>query len=211
MKAVVVSIKGNHVALLRSDGQIIKMRNHNYALGDEINDSTFRMKKLKLASVAAALFITFASTTTWAYVTPYYYVSVDVNPSITMSVNRFDRVIQVDTKDDDLLNLNETLKLKNQNINTAMSDLVDHIEARGYIGSESEVVIAVASKDTTKSVALAEKLEKQTAERFDVTLNVHVTSDAMGVEMVDEARKIDITPGRYNVIVNKLEIGRAHV
>lgn len=96
MKACVVEMKGTFAAVLSDDGCIRKVKNRNYAIGQviEMGNRTIHFS-VKTAALAAcvAVVVLLSSVTAWAYCTPYDYVSLDVNPSIEFSVNRFDRVI----------------------------------------------------------------------------------------------------------------------
>ncbi len=129
MKAVVVEIKNNYAAVLSDNGCISKVKNKNYVIGQVIyirSEKSFSKKMVTIAASAAALFV--LGTGTWAYAAPYSYVSLDVNPSIEFTVNRFDRVIRVKAVNDDgeellkNINLND---LKNETIKNALSTNIE--------------------------------------------------------------------------------------
>ena len=104
MKAVIVEIKNDFAAILSDDGRILKVRNNNYAIGQVIEmnqNKLFKTRKFAAIAASAAAFILLCGTSAWAYMTPYSYVSLDVNPSIEYSLNRFDRVLDVTAVNDD--------------------------------------------------------------------------------------------------------------
>jgi hypothetical protein len=166
MKAVVVEIKGHIAAVLSDDGCIEKVKNNNYAIGQVIRmkeKTAIKTSKLKVwAAVAAALVVLIGGTSALAYGTPYSYVSVDVNPSIELSLNMFDRVLSVKAVNDDgaeVLSQIDLNQLNNQNINTAITTIVDEISNEGYFAEgEGGIIVAAASNDQSKADDLAQQL-----------------------------------------------------
>lgn len=100
MKAVIVEIKGKYAAILAENGLVSKVRNRNYEIGQEIVLNNNKAKLIRMTAAAAAAIMIFV-TPAWAYLTPYSYVSLDVNPSFEFFVNRFDRVLTVKAFNDD--------------------------------------------------------------------------------------------------------------
>lgn len=162
MKAVIVEIKGSVAAVLSEDGIVSKVRNKNYTVGQEIiikNNS----KYIKLAASAAAALILFV-TPAWAYLTPYSYVSLDINPSFEFSVNRFDRVLEVRAVNGDGEKVVENIgvsELKNKGINEAVKHVLVELKEQGYIneGEEGGVIVAALSKTQEKTDKLAAELK----------------------------------------------------
>ncbi len=161
MKAVVVEIKGSVAAVLSEDGRISKIKNRNYAIGQEITLKN-NSKYIKMA-VSAAAAIMLLVTPAWAYFTPYSYVSLDINPSFEFSINRFDRVLNVNAVNNDGEKVVEkigTAELKNKEINDAVKNVLVELKDQGYIieGKEGGVVVAASSKSQKKTDELAASL-----------------------------------------------------
>lgn len=175
MKAIIVEIKGKHAAILSDDGVISKIRNKNYSLGQEItikNNSMMSNKLIKMTAAAAAAIMIFV-TPAWAYLTPYSYVSVDVNPSFEFYINRFDRVLTVKALNDDGKELSKDINiegLKNKDIQSAVRNVLNELKNKGYIieGEEGGVIVATSSKSKEKTDILFEKM--QNAVNEDVRL-----------------------------------------
>jgi hypothetical protein len=171
MKAVIVEIKDSVAAVLSEDGIVSKIRNKNYSIGQEIiikNNS----KYIKLAASAAAALILFV-TPAWAYLTPYSYVSLDINPSFEFSVNRFDRVLEVRAVNGDGEKVVENIgvsELKNKEINEAVKHVLVELKEQGYIieGEEGGVIIAASSKTQEKTNELASSLKTSIQEEVAV-------------------------------------------
>ena len=177
MKAIIVEIQGKYAAALSDDGVVSKIKNRNFCLGQEIvirNNSNNLIKVVASAAAAIIIFVTPA----WAYLTPYSYVSLDVNPSFEFSVNRFDRVLTVKAVNDDgeeFVKNVDVEGLKNKEIQNAIKNILKELENQGYIidGEESGVIVATYSKTQDKTDMLAEKLRntvnEQTGEQQENT------------------------------------------
>jgi len=208
LKAVVVQLNNTKAAVLSDDGCITTIKNNNYEIGQVIQlkkSKTDMVKKLTVMAAAAAGFI-FVSVGSWAYASPYTYVSVDVNPSIEFIVNRFDRVIKVKAVNDDGEDVLSKLSLdtlKNQPIDDAITTTVDQISATGYFDGDTDggIMITTSSEDAGKAEALAvnlqESVEQQTVQNGDV---VEVEAISVGKDRVQEAQKLGVTPGKLNLV-----------
>lgn len=215
MKSIVVEIKNDIAIVLSDDGSFNQIPNNNYIIGQEIHmkktKSKFAKKLATIAGTAAAIGIIFIGF--WAYSSPYYYVSLDVNPSIEFTLNRFDRVLSVKAVNDDgeeILKEIDLNELEYTSVENAINKTVEQISENGYFSEdeESNIVITTSSKDPEKSEELAKNLEQSIAE--DLTENeelpekVEVNAQSVGRERVEEARELGVTPGKLN-LVQKLQ------
>jgi len=162
MKAIIVEIKGRHAAVLTDDGIVSKIKNRNYCIGQEIVIKNNRNKLIRMTAAAAAAIMLFV-TPAWAYLTPYSYVSIDVNPSFEFLINRFDRVLTVRGFNDDGRELSKDINidgLKNKEVQNAVKSVLNELKNKGYIieGQEGGVIIATSSKSEAKKDVLFEKL-----------------------------------------------------
>jgi len=162
------------------------------------------------AFVASAAALVIISVGTWAYASPYSYVSLDVNPSIEFTVNRFDRVLRVKAVNDDGEEILQEISLEdleNQTIEDAIISTVAQISEAGYFNGDIEggIVIATSGKDEEKAEELAQELllsvENEIIENGD---EVIVEAFSVGLERVEEARALGVTPGKLN-LVEKLQ------
>nr|WP_312577327.1 anti-sigma factor domain-containing protein [Sedimentibacter sp.] len=214
MRAVVVEAKDKYVAVLSMDGRIYKIKNDNYTIGQEIeikkhlvNNNRF----IKIAATVAASIMLFA-VPAWAYLTPYSYVSLDVNPSLEYTVNIFDRVLSVRAVNDDGERFLEKINLddlKNKNIEVAVQEVVNGIIETGFFekGQEDGIVIAASSKNNEKSQELADKLKSAVEEKVEeesIGSEVEIEAISVGEERVQKAEELGVTPGKLN-IVEKLQ------
>ena len=208
MKAVVLEIKDGYAVVLRDDGTVTRLRNKYYTTGDVIlmKSSKYTRRKLisSIAAVAASLML-LVGAGAWVYNSPEYYVSVDINPSMTMEVNLFERVIGTEFINEDAKERLEGLDMKNKPVEDVIAEIVALLAADGFLDGDGNLVIAAAAKDEQKAEQLAEKL-MATAENEAEENGVHpeVSAEALGYYMVQDAKDWGITPGKLNIIVNLL-------
>ena len=146
MKSVVVEIKDSHVAVLSDDGVVSVIKNNNYKIGQVIvlkKQRKNNIMKITLAAASVATLLMVGGAGAWAYYSPYTYVSVDVNPSVEFTVNRFDRVIDVTAVNDDGEDILEQIQnedLVNQTIEDAVKQTVNQIAEEGYFDATAQEV-----------------------------------------------------------------------
>lgn len=181
-------------------------------------------KKLVLGIASVAVLGLTTSVGAWAYTTPYSYVSLDVNPSIEYTLNRFERVIDVKAVNDDgqvIINEIDIDGLNHQSIEKAILKTVDQISQDGYftenaanavtgsaivIGDgttsvktiDGGLVITISNQDTVISEELAKELREAVDDFVNANVEVEVTS--VGYERVQEAKELGVTPGKLNLV-----------
>ncbi len=207
MKAVVVEVKNDVVVALSENGVFKTVKNQNYAVGEVLimkeNNTRKISKKLIISLASAAAIIALGSVGAYAYYTPVSYVSLDVNPSVEYSVNRFDRVIKATGVNEDGKQLIADLDLNGKTIDEAISQTVDTLIDDGYITDDGtgEIVIAASNDDTAKSEELASELKETAAEEIaEQGKAANVEAMAVGKARVDEAKKLGVTPGKLNLV-----------
>ena len=207
MKAVIVEIRGTQAAALLEDGQFVRIPDNDYSIGQEITllrrpvekkkkQSTFRRKIAAIA--ASAVLVATVGGGGIVYATPYGTVSIDVNPSIEYTINRFDRVLQVTGVNEEgqaVINAIGRNKLLNRTINTALSTTINQMEADGYLtGEDDPVVLSSETGSEQHSAELASSLEM----RFSPQMEVY--SLAVTQAEVASAHEKGITAGKLHFI-----------
>ena len=77
--------------------------------------------------------------------TPVSYISIDVNPSIELALNRFNRVVSAEAYNEEAAEILKGLSLKWKNYTQAMEEIVDGKEMNVYLTDEAELVFTVAT------------------------------------------------------------------
>lgn len=201
MKAVIVELRGAYAATLSDDGCIRQLKNKNYTVGQEIELVAMRRPALRIASIAAV--IAAIALPSYAYYTPYSYVSLDTVTSIEYSLNRFNRVLGCTAVNGEGSEILEQLTLKNKKIDEAIQLTVNAIAKGGYFTSaeSDDIVITASSKNKEESDRLAEALADTAAASVqEESLTVEVSAEGVGRSRVEDAKALGITPGKLNLI-----------
>ena len=225
MKGVIVEIKNGKAIVLSDDGCVTQIRNQGHQIGEVIlmNNQTaaqtrpsFAKRKFAAmaASIAALLLVSGGSA--WAYATPYSYVSLDVNPSITYTVNLFDRVIDYDVNDDaeQLLISNGAIQLKNMALEQAVKATIEAMVKDGYLKTTTNAIyIVAASNSDEKTAKLVSALEEEVADivKEQGITDAAIEAEAIGLERVELARELSVkydtrvSPGKLNLLQKMTE------
>lgn len=212
MKGIIAEINSTHMIVITKNGDFIKCRKlPNSSIGDEVNIPKASLSSIyKKISTAAAGFILLAllSSGVYAYYTPYSYVSIDINPSLELYVNRFDKVIGVHAfnKDAELV-LEAMQSVKNKGIETAVTDILDSAADKGYLVEETEnsLMIVVSSSSKKEEKLLTEKISKASTEALTkVSTDYEIVLEKTKVETYKKAKEQNISPGKV-ILANKFK------
>jgi hypothetical protein len=211
MKAIVAEIDKKQMIVITDKGDFIKVKRQLSAgIGDEIElkpQKTYPAYRRLAGMAACFLAFIFLSTGVYAYYTPYSYVSVDINPSIALSLNRFERVISVNPLNEDAVSLiKDTKNLKNQDIDEALSEIIKSASEKGYINKETEnqVMVVVSAKDLKEEKELKDTVTVAAAKELSkVNDNYGVTVEKTSVESYKNALSNKVSPGK-EILADKL-------
>lgn len=153
MKAVIVDIQGKNAAALAENGEVKKIPNCNYAIGDEVSLTEIIPIKhtprpaakiiRRVVVVAAALITLTALGFGTAYAVPSGTVSLDADSSIEYTINCFDYVLDVKALNESgetVLNEIDKSNLKHRKIDDAVAETVEKIEKDGQLDENKPVV-----------------------------------------------------------------------
>ncbi|HPJ03317.1 MAG TPA: hypothetical protein PKU80_10795 [Candidatus Limiplasma sp.] len=205
MKAVVTKISGNRAVLLRQDGTFAHIQNRGYRVGQQINTGRTRSPLLKpLLALAGVVLVLFSATALATNFLPFSYISVDVNPSLTMTLNWFNRVLAVEAVNADAEEIAERLTeggVIGQPVDEAVQTLYAILEQEQYFtaGSENNVVVSVASYGIKDVSLIRYQLEAmQEVENSGTELAVRVVLADRA--MVIQAEELGTTAGKLAMV-----------
>ena len=95
-----------------------------------------------LVAAAAVLALAVGGVGYYGAVTPAGAVTFDVNPSLTMTVNRYGRVLTVDALDADSAAVAAEVDLMGSRMDDAADALVSELVQQGYLSEEQNTVLA---------------------------------------------------------------------
>ena len=210
MKGIVVELYGKKAVILTDDGLFEEVRNQNYEIGQTIDSKKINGAFSKLAagitSVAAA--IALCTIGTYAYYTPTDYVSLDVNPSVIYTVNRFERILNVEASNDEGEEILSELRLKNKPIDAGIEETLEQLLSEGFLVDEPDngVVISTSNAKMDEAEQMAARLEDEirTFLKDKEGTTAMVKAEAVKPEQVAEAKGLGVSPGKLN-LVQKLQ------
>lgn len=130
-----------------------------------------------------------------AYFTRVSTISVDVNPSIELEVNRFDRVIAVQSYNEDGKIVSDSLKIRFMNYIEALDLLFQNEKMAQYMKGQQPVIVTVFGKDEKRTGEMLENLTAHTASHE----NIHCA--AGNPEDADAAHSMGFSCGKYKVFL----------
>lgn len=204
------------LTLLTPEGEFLRTERNNqaYQLGDEIHffpidskaakrNALKRLAKIKpiwAASAAAAILLLIGSLIPgYQDNKAYAYMSIDVNPSIELGVNRDMKVIEIKGYNEDGIKIVSGLHdWKKQDVSDVTQIILTQMKKAGYLEHDNSVVISTVHSETAVKQA-EEKLNqnineiKQTASQQKLAVTVYSgTKDEM-----EKAHKLGMTTGQY--------------
>ncbi len=121
-------------------------------------------KKLLAVAAALALIIGLGAAYGWYDYNnaPLAAVSFDVNPSIQITVNRQEKVLEAEALNEDAQLVLEDMDLEGSHINVAVNAILGSMLRNGFLTADANtILVSVNSRDAAAGAALQEKLTGQ--------------------------------------------------
>ncbi len=122
---------------------------------------------------------------------PVSYVSIDVNPSIELGLNRFDRVVSAKAYNAEGEAILDELSLKWKRYTDALHAVIECEGMRAYLADGEEPVLAVAADQTR-----GQELE-QGVRRCSGHMRHHCQNVSVDLDMASQAHHSDLSVGKY--------------
>lgn len=117
---------------------------------DEIVPRQFPQRRLRWQRLAAAcvlLVLCAGGIFSWLWFSTLAVVSIDVNPSVALSLNRFEYVIDTQAGNTDGADVLDDLSLKNLKLSTALDALMGAMSRKGYLTDDAQISVFVDGSD----------------------------------------------------------------
>lgn len=112
-----------------------------------------------LVAACAMLFIVAGIGGLYTVQTPVSYVSIDVNPSIELALNRYDRVVSATAYNEDAATILDGLKVNGLFYIQAIDVIVESDAMQPYLTEDSALTFTVASGATDKEAEIMTEIE----------------------------------------------------
>lgn len=145
-----------------------------------------------LAAAAACLAIMFLAGGAGLFLTPTAFISIDINPSLELGINRFDRVISVEGYNQDGEELAEALDIRFMDYNSALEQLLSDQTVEDYLSQDAVMSVTVASDDEALSSEIMQHVEDCTAGHNNISCHAGDTSE------MHDAHEAGLSFGKYH-------------
>lgn len=168
---------------------------------------TFKWVKIILASGVLVLAGLVVGSLIYLF-TGTKYLSIDVNPSIELEVNRINKVVSVNALNEDAKKVVNGLKLKGEDLDDAVEDIMESMIKNGYITNETDNKILLTAKDGEESKEMLNEanividtiLEGKKLQAKLISQSIDFTEKDL-----ENAHKYNISIGKQNIIKRILE------
>lgn len=215
-KGIVMEINDAYLTLLTPDGEFLRARKQKqpYTIGEEILFFPIELKKttrhhslltkmlsVKSMATIAVAFILFFGSILFSYQNnkAYAYMSIDVNPSIELVMNKEMRVLKIKAYNQDGKKIIDRLgDWKKKDIAELTQSLLKEMKRQGYLKDHHVVVISTVRADKKEPAAekeLAENMKEIEKTIEDNALQLTVLNGTPND--LEKAHELGITTGKY--------------
>ncbi len=165
------------------------------------NRTVFRRFSVAFASAAVLLFSGMFAYR--IYFTPVTYIDVDVNPSIEMILNRFDRVIDTYAYNADGEVILDKADIRHKNYSEAIGILFDVIAQNGYVLDDSLISVTLQSEGRGKENIMLSDIESTVRQHHGTA---QIECFTIGGHVRDAAHCLNLSPAKYLAIQDLLNV-----
>ncbi|MGB8954286.1 MAG: anti-sigma factor domain-containing protein [Tumebacillaceae bacterium] len=132
----------------------------------------------------------------------YAYVSVDINPSIELSIDENHKVVDAKGLNQDGEQVLTDLKLQGVPVEEAISRLAEMAKSKGYLNEQTEVLITASLAGTADAGSELDQIENSLVAKVQqVTSTIGAAVDVEGIVVSQDVRKAaqeaGVSPGKY--------------
>lgn len=168
----------------------LKKNTLQYLLKQQEQKGAFKQRPvLKYALAAICLFLLLGTGGYSVYRQPVSYISIDVNPSVELGINRFGRVVSADAYNEDGEAVLQQLSLKNIPYVQAINKLLATEISSGFLKEDSVLVLTVVS---AQYASIMEELSAA-----DFSQNYEALLYTSDVSCMKEAHSHQMSFGKY--------------
>jgi hypothetical protein len=199
----------NYLDKIRADDELKETtKDHvtKYAFEKEMKKNrrkVLNMKKTFVTAAAVAICAVIGFFGYTLYNTPVNYISLDINPSVEIGLNYFDKVVSIEGMNEDGEYLINGLELKRMSVQEAVRTLVEQASRNEYISGDGSTVIALTagSNDEQKAEKLQQRSEEGVNKALqDGNISAIVYTNCSDLALRNEAKEAGVSPGKFKLI-----------
>lgn len=219
MKGVVLKKKRKSYIVVTPNGEFLRTKTkENYQIGEEINfeqedeipsfNFFFKPQFMKLAVAMVMLFAVILPLHLLKSEDAYAYVTVDINPSVEMKINKQYEVVGIKGLNNDGKTLVREIKhWKKRDFNEVTKQVIKKAEEEGKLGKKREVLMSIAYKNEKEEKAFV-KFEEKTREIETIT-KVEITRFEIQKDTREKAVKMKVSPNKLYISEESKKQGKA--
>lgn len=140
---------------------------------------------------ACLLLLAVCLTGYWAYFTPTAAISIDINPSLELEINRFDKVLSVEGYNEDGQALASTLDVRFLDYEQALDQILASDEITALLSEDAVLTITVGGSDVTQCGRLLSHIEACTQQHENAYCYAADPQD------MEHAHSLGLSCGKY--------------
>ncbi|MEA4822807.1 MAG: hypothetical protein VB111_01670 [Clostridiaceae bacterium] len=177
-------------SLKKSTKDFISNRTQNYG-----KKTVYQTKRL-ITAFACIVFVLFGIVGSASYFTPVSAISIDVNPSVELGVNRFDKVVSVESYNEDGRTLAASMDIKYMNYADALNMLMTSESIEYYLANDEFVSITVLGATDEKSEEMLASISSSEAVK-----HTNISCDSGNYNEVEAAHEAGLSFGKYDAFL----------
>lgn len=148
------------------------------------------MPRRLLPAIACLVLLLFGGGA-WLFGTPTVTISIDINPSIELGVNRFDRIISVTGSNNDGEELAASLQIQYSGYEEAVEQILSDGEITALLSDGAVMTIGVIGSDSAQSAQILSNIESYTRSQENAYCYSARPEDAKA------AHELGLSTGKY--------------
>lgn len=151
------------------------------------------MKALPI--IACFIFLLFSFSGYGLYFTKTSIISIDINPSIELNINRFDRVISINSYNDDGFQLINTIDIQFMNYMNALNEILNTESIAMYLNQNETLSISIIGRNEQESKKILANIEACIPNQQNICCYMGNFDD------VKEAHSVGLSFGKYRAFL----------
>lgn len=171
MHGIVMDIKNGKAVVFKKNGDIIKINDKNYTIGQTVNIAAYPYRKIALTAACFILtFVTGISGYAVAYKMPSDYIYMDINPSMRIDVNCFNKVVSVVPLNDEAEELAKSYSLNASDTEQCIDNIVLACREKEYLNSGSDIEFNIVTNKSKLNDCINTVSEKLKSSNYTVSV-----------------------------------------
>lgn len=221
---VVMEIRGQYAILMTPEGEFkkVRLKGRRPDIGEEIRIPverrlSFHVQKAGWLAVAAAIIVLMVASPLLTIINSppevaYAYVSIDINPSLELTVSNYYNVMAAQAYNADGQKVLNGLNLKGVAVKNAVALINNKAKQLGYLGKSKDNTIVLSyafipDVKTTKSLDGATLMAMANEGIGENKTESKVQTIKVPADIRDAAKKKGISPAKYAVLIEAVNSG----